>query len=117
MLSVQTHLLHNFLEGSDVSGRVAVFFLQSRSVVLDWGHTPGEHAQCHKTRNSHIEIFHVLFGLMAAGPLLPIYAGVHHLTEMLAIVQERMLGAIGFGQCYSHSKSCFLRETASSTCI
>ena len=60
-----------FWEGSDVSGRAAVFvFLQSRSVVLDWGHTPGEHAQCHKTRNSHIENFHFLFGLMAAGPLL-----------------------------------------------
>ena len=57
VLSVQTHLLHNFWEGSDVSGRAAVFFLQSRSVVLDWGHTPGEHAQCHKTRNSHIENF------------------------------------------------------------
>ena len=43
---------------------------QSRSVVLDWVHTPGEHAQCHKTRNSHIENFHFLFGLMAAGSLL-----------------------------------------------
>ena len=71
MLSVQTHLLHNFL------GRVRCFwarcrpfFLQSRPVVLDWVHTPGEHAQCHKTRNSHIENFHFLFGLMAAGSLL-----------------------------------------------
>ena len=53
-----------------VSWRVAVLFLQSRPVVLDWVHTPGEHAQCHKTRNSHIENFHFLFGLMAAGSLL-----------------------------------------------
>ena len=59
-----------FWEGSDVSGRVAVLFLQSRPVVLDWVHTPGEHAQCHKTRNSHIEKIHFLFGLMAAGSLL-----------------------------------------------
>ena len=62
----------------------------------------------------------------------PLYAGVHDLTVMLAILQERMLGVIRhlthtfniflfflgtllstwshvFGQCYNHSKNCCLR--------
>ena len=98
-------------------GALPSFFLQSRSVVLDWGHTPGEHAQCHKTRHSHIVYFQVFGGVMAAGPLLPIDAGVHDLTVMLAIHKERIIGVIGFGQCYSHYKNCCLRETASNTCI
>ena len=52
----------NFWEGGQMFlGALPSFFLQSRSVVLDWGHTPGEHAQCHKTRNSHIEKIHFFF--------------------------------------------------------
>ena len=37
-----------------VSVLVAVFFLRSRSVVLDCGHTPGQHAQWHNTPTIHI---------------------------------------------------------------
>ena len=42
----------------------------------------------------HTLYFFFFGGVMAAGPLLPIYAGVHDLTVMLAILQERMLGVI-----------------------
>ena len=62
-------------------------------------------------------VFSFVWGLMAAGPLLPIDAGVHDLTVMLAILKGRMLGVIGFGQCYNHYKNSCLRETASNTCI
>ena len=72
MLSVHTHLLHTFSEKAQMFlGALSSFFWQSRSVVLDWGHTPGEHAQCHETPNLHIQFFHFLFGLMAAGPCSP----------------------------------------------
>ena len=40
----------------NVSGFVAVFFLQSRSAVLDCGHTSGQHAQCLVTPTTHFEI-------------------------------------------------------------
>ena len=65
----------------------------------------------------HTLYFFMCLGVMAAGPLLPIDAGVHDLTVILAILKERMLGVIGFGQCYNHYKNCCLRETASNTCI
>ena len=43
--SVETHLLHIFENSQNVSGLAAVFFLHTRCVVADLGHTPGQHAQ------------------------------------------------------------------------
>ena len=37
-------------------------FLQSRSVVLDGGHTPGQHAQCLNTPATHIQHLHSFMG-------------------------------------------------------
>ena len=39
-------------------GFLPSFFLQSRSAVLDCGHTPGQHAQCHNTPTWHIQKVH-----------------------------------------------------------
>ena len=39
-----------------------LFFLQSRSVVLDCGHTPGQHAQCLNTPATHIQHFIFFLG-------------------------------------------------------
>ena len=69
---------------SEVAGLVAVVvFVQSRSLVLDCALTLGQPAQCHDTPAAHIQ-FVILSGLMAAGHLLPMYAGVYGLTAMLA---------------------------------
>ena len=46
----------------NVEGFVAVFFLQSRSAVLDCGHTPGQHAQCLVTHATHIQCFNFFLG-------------------------------------------------------
>ena len=66
MLTVLTHLLHIFENAQNVSGFVAVFFLQPRSAVLDCGHTPGQHAQCLNTPATHIHHF-IFFWVMVAG--------------------------------------------------
>ena len=71
MLTVQTHPLHSFQKsGKNVSGLVVVFcLLQSRSVVLDYGHTPGQHAQCLNTPTTHIQmlLFYLVHGCRSPG--------------------------------------------------
>ena len=44
-------------------GCLPCFFLQSGSVVLDCGHTPGEHSQCHNTPAAQIQKF--MFNVLA----------------------------------------------------
>ena len=88
MLSVQTHPLHTFLRRLKCFWACCrLVFLHSRSVVLAWGHTPGEHAQCHKTPKSHIQTFHFLIWVDGYCPLPPIYGALHDLTVMLALCQ------------------------------
>ena len=45
-----------------------LFILQSRYVVLDCGHTSGEHSQCHETPTSHIWFVRCFSGFMAVAP-------------------------------------------------
>ena len=64
MLTVLTQLLHIFENAQNVSGFFAVFFLQSRSAVLDCGHTSGQHAQCLLTPTTHFQILNFFSRLM-----------------------------------------------------
>ena len=62
MLTVLTHLLHMFENAQNVSGFVAVFFLQSRSAVSDCSHTSGQHAQCLVSPATHFQILNFFLG-------------------------------------------------------
>ena len=63
MLTVRTHLLHVFWKMRKMfMGSLPSFFLQSRSAVLDCGHTPGQHAQCLVTPATHIQCFNFFLG-------------------------------------------------------
>ena len=119
MISVQTHLLHVCLSMPKSACVCCHLFLHSRSVVLDCGHTPGQHAQCHNTPAAHLsehgqkflgslpsfflDCGHtpgqhaqchnppaahihkfIVCWVHGCWPLLPMYAGVHGLTTMLA---------------------------------
>ena len=67
MLTVLTQLLHIFDKMRKMFlGFSPSFFLQSRSAVLDCGHTPGQHAQCLNTPATHIHHF-IFFWVMVAG--------------------------------------------------
>ena len=82
MPSVQAHLLHTSRTCEEVSGLGAVlFFGQARSVVLDGGHTPGQHVQCQNTPISHINFSYVFSGFMVAEPRAHIHAGNHGLPH------------------------------------
>ena len=63
MLTVLTHLLHiSWKMRKMFLGLLPSFFLQSRSAVLDCGHTPGQHAQCLVTPATHIQCFNFFLG-------------------------------------------------------
>ena len=49
-------------------GLLPSFFLQSRSVVLDCGHTPGQHSQCFNTPATHIQHFMFFWVIADAFP-------------------------------------------------
>ena len=84
MPSVITHRLHICLNTvRSLWARCRFFCSHSRSVVLDCGHTPGQHAQCHNPPAIHIHKFIVCW-VHGCWPLLPMYAWVHGLTAMLA---------------------------------
>ena len=54
--SAKTHLLHDFFLSLMSLGCFAgAFFKHVGSVVLDGGHTPGEHSQCHNTPAAQIQ--------------------------------------------------------------
>ena len=72
-------------------GLLLSFFLQSRSVVLDSGHTPGQHAQCQNTPNTRTQLF-IFSGFMAAGPPARMHAGVHGPT--LAFLSVTRIGTM-----------------------
>ena len=70
MLTVLTQLLHIFEKMRKMFlGFSPSFFLQSRSAVLDCGHTSGQHAQCLVTPAAHFEILNFFFWVHVGWPL------------------------------------------------
>ena len=68
MPSIIAHLLHVFFSETHVSGLAAVLFSHhAGSVVLNCGHTPGQHAQYHYTPAAEVQLF-FLSWLMALPP-------------------------------------------------
>ena len=58
------YIWYTCFEHSQMSlGLLPSFFLKSRSVVLDCGHSPGQHAQHHRAPTKHILVF-ISYGAM-----------------------------------------------------
>ena len=68
MLTVLTHLLHMFWKCVKCFWVCCRLFFQSRSVVLDCGHTLGQHAQCLITPATHIQHFMFFWVIADACP-------------------------------------------------
>ena len=78
MPSIIAHLLLVFFSETHVSGLAAVLFSHhAGSVVLNCGHTPGQHAQYHYTPAAEVQLF-FLSWLMALRPP-PLHH--HHLSH------------------------------------